>query len=103
LSPQKVRRAISYGTKILASDNPFANAKFRTDGKTVILQVLEAEPEGRSAPRLALIGPPGRDTGFRGHSDGAQRVGARGKLIDLFKHGQYLMHKMGCCASVVGL
>jgi uncharacterized protein (DUF433 family) len=41
LSAQKVRRAIDYGRKILNSDYPFANAKFRTDGKTVILHVLD--------------------------------------------------------------
>jgi uncharacterized protein (DUF433 family) len=62
LSAQKVRRAIEYGTKIVASDYPFANAKFRTDGKTVILHVLD-------------------DTGDE-------------HLIDLFKHGQYLMQKV---------
>lgn len=63
LSPQKVRRAIEYGTEIVSSDYPFANAKFRTDGKTVILHVLDAD-------------------------DGDE------KLIDLFKGGQYLMHKV---------
>jgi uncharacterized protein (DUF433 family) len=63
LSPQKVRRAIEYGTEIVSSDYPFANAKFRTDGKTVILHVLDAQ-------------------------DGDD------KLIDLFKGGQYLMHKV---------
>lgn len=40
LSAQKVRRAIEYGREIVRSDYPFANAKFRTDGKTVILHVL---------------------------------------------------------------
>jgi uncharacterized protein (DUF433 family) len=63
LSPQKVRRAIEYGTEIVSSDYPFANAKFRTDGKTVILHVLSSD-------------------------DGDD------KLIDLFKGGQYLMHKV---------
>jgi uncharacterized protein (DUF433 family) len=62
LSPQKVRRAIQYGAKIVSSDYPFANARFRTDGKTVILHVLD--------------------------DDGDE------KLIDLFKHGQYLMQKI---------
>ncbi|MCV0387563.1 MAG: hypothetical protein K5821_14270 [Nitrobacter sp.] len=62
LSPQKVRRAIEYGTEIVSSDYPFANARFRTDGKTVILHVLD--------------------------EDGDER------LIDLFKGGQYLMHKV---------
>jgi hypothetical protein len=63
LSAQKVRSAIDFGAKIVSSDYPFANAKFRTDGKTVILHVLDAEK--------------GDD-----------------KLIDLFKHGQYLMQKV---------
>jgi uncharacterized protein (DUF433 family) len=40
LSPQKVRRAIAYGTEILETGHPFASARFRTDGKTVILHVL---------------------------------------------------------------
>jgi len=40
LSPQKVRRAIDLGRKILNSDYPFASARFRTDGNTVMLQVL---------------------------------------------------------------
>ena len=43
LSPQKVRRAIQYGTQIVSSDYPFANARFRTDGKTVILHILNEE------------------------------------------------------------
>lgn len=63
LSAQKVRRAIQYGQTIVKSDYPFANARFRTDGKTVILHVL-------------------------GDEDGDD------KLIDLFKHGQYLMQKV---------
>ena len=37
LSPQKVRRAIEAGSRIVASDYPFANARFRTDGKTMVL------------------------------------------------------------------
>jgi uncharacterized protein (DUF433 family) len=40
LSPQKVRRAILLGRQILATNYPFASARFRTDGKTVILEVL---------------------------------------------------------------
>jgi uncharacterized protein (DUF433 family) len=63
LSPQKVRRAIEYGAEIVSSNYPFASARFRTDGKTVILHVLDAEQ--------------GDD-----------------RLIDLFKHGQYLMQKV---------
>jgi uncharacterized protein (DUF433 family) len=64
VSAQKVRRAIQYGTEIVKSDYPFANARFRTDGKTIILQVLDANTIGDE------------------------------KLIDLFKHGQYLMAKI---------
>ena len=62
LSPQKVRRAIELGSEIVAYDYPFANARFRTDGKTLILQVLDDDGDD--------------------------------KLIDLFKHGQYLMQKV---------
>jgi uncharacterized protein (DUF433 family) len=63
LSPQKVRRAIEYGAEIVSLDYPFASARFRTDGKTVILHVLDPESEDD-------------------------------RLIDLFKHGQYLMQKV---------
>jgi uncharacterized protein (DUF433 family) len=63
LSAQKVRRAIELGSQIV-SDYPFANARFRTDGKTLILQVLD-------------------DDGGEDH-----------KLIDLFKNGQYLMQRV---------
>jgi uncharacterized protein (DUF433 family) len=62
LSSQKVRRAIQYGAEIVSSDYPFASASFRTDGKTVILHVLDEQGDE--------------------------------KLIDLFKHGQYLMQKV---------
>ncbi|WP_139024866.1 hypothetical protein [Bradyrhizobium sp. STM 3843] len=43
LSPQKVRRAIEFGSEIVASDYPFASARFRTDGKTVVLHVLKTD------------------------------------------------------------
>jgi len=66
LSAQKVRRAIEYGSEIVRSEYPFANARFRTDGKTVILHGMQDEPEGANTERL----------------------------IDLFKHGQYLMQKV---------
>lgn len=65
LSPQKVRKAIAYGCQILEADYPFANARFRTDGKTVILHVLE--------------------------SDGDEDDD---RLIDLFRGGQYLMQRV---------
>src|SRR5215208_4537993 len=47
LSPQKVRKAIAHGTKILQQDYPFANARFRTDGRTVILHVLQQGEDDR--------------------------------------------------------
>lgn len=47
LSPQKVRKAIEYGRQIVQADYPFANARFRTDGKTVILHVLETGKDDR--------------------------------------------------------
>jgi len=47
VSPQKVRRAIEYGRQIVHADYPFASARFRTDGKTVILHVLEPGEDDR--------------------------------------------------------
>jgi uncharacterized protein (DUF433 family) len=49
LSPHKVRKAIEYGSEIIHNDYPFASARFRTDGKTVILHVLR---EGEDDDRL---------------------------------------------------
>jgi uncharacterized protein (DUF433 family) len=40
LSSPKVRKAIKLGRTILSTDYPFASARFRTDGQTVVLQVL---------------------------------------------------------------
>jgi hypothetical protein len=40
LNPQKLRRAIGYAQEIVSGTYPLASAKFRTDGKTVILHVL---------------------------------------------------------------
>jgi len=50
LSPQKVRKAIEYGSEIILSDYPFASARFKTDGKTVILS-LSSHGRRRSADR----------------------------------------------------
>jgi len=33
LSPQKVRKAIEYGSEIILSDYPFASARFRTTAR----------------------------------------------------------------------
>jgi excisionase family DNA binding protein len=47
LSPQKVRKAIEQGSEIIHCDYPFASAWFRTDGKTVILHVLQQGEDDR--------------------------------------------------------
>jgi uncharacterized protein (DUF433 family) len=47
LSPQKVRKAIDYGREVIQRDYPFANARFRTDGQTVILHVLQEGEDDR--------------------------------------------------------
>jgi uncharacterized protein (DUF433 family) len=41
LSPQKVRRAIELASEMLAEERPLSTARFRTDGRTVFLQVLQ--------------------------------------------------------------
>jgi len=47
LSPQKVRCAIEFGSEIVACDYPLAHARFRTDGETVILHVLQDDGDER--------------------------------------------------------
>jgi len=47
LSPQKVRMAISLGRTIAEKDYPFASARFHTDGRTVILEVLRPGEDDR--------------------------------------------------------
>jgi uncharacterized protein (DUF433 family) len=43
LSPQKVRRAIEIASEMLAEERPLSTARFRTDGRTVFLQVLKED------------------------------------------------------------
>jgi uncharacterized protein (DUF433 family) len=47
LSPQKVRSAIKLAHQVVQSDYPFANARFRTDGKTIVLEVLRIGEDDR--------------------------------------------------------
>jgi uncharacterized protein (DUF433 family) len=62
LSPQKVRRAIAFAKEMIQTEHPFATSRFRTDGKTLMLEVMNADEDGR--------------------------------LVDLFKNGQYLLKKI---------
>jgi uncharacterized protein (DUF433 family) len=43
LSPQKVRRAIDIAREMLMEERPLSTARFRTDGRTVFLQVLKED------------------------------------------------------------
>jgi uncharacterized protein (DUF433 family) len=43
LSPQKVRRAIQIAREMVGEERPLSTARFRTDGRTVFLQVLTEE------------------------------------------------------------
>jgi uncharacterized protein (DUF433 family) len=47
LSPHKVRAAIYLAHDVVQCDYPFASARFRTDGKTIILEVLRAGEDDR--------------------------------------------------------
>lgn len=40
MSPQKVRRAISLGRELIGEERPLSTARFRTDGRTIFLQVM---------------------------------------------------------------
>jgi uncharacterized protein (DUF433 family) len=43
LSPQKVRRAIEIARDMLMQERPLSTARFKTDGRTVFLQVLKED------------------------------------------------------------
>jgi uncharacterized protein (DUF433 family) len=43
LSPQKVRRAIDIARGIIGEERPLSTAKFRTDGRTVFLQLIKED------------------------------------------------------------
>ncbi|KRE21383.1 hypothetical protein ASE66_28535 [Bosea sp. Root483D1] len=63
LSPQKVRRALILARELIEHDHPFATSRFRTDGRTLLLEALGEDEDDRP-------------------------------LVDLFKRGQYVMHKV---------
>lgn len=63
LSPQKVRRALVLARELIEHDHPFATSRFRTDGRTLLLEALGEDEDDRP-------------------------------LVDLFKRGQYVMHKV---------
>lgn len=43
LSPQKVRRAIQIAREVIGEERPLSTARFRTDGRSVFLHVLEED------------------------------------------------------------
>lgn len=47
LSPQKVRRALILARDIIDADHPFANSRFKTDGRTLLLEALGSDTEDR--------------------------------------------------------
>jgi uncharacterized protein (DUF433 family) len=53
LTPQKVRRAILLAQDIVDNDHPFATSRFRTDGKTLMLDALSQHEE--DAPLIDLF------------------------------------------------
>jgi uncharacterized protein (DUF433 family) len=47
LSPQKVRRALGLAREIIDTDHPFATSRFKTDGRTLLLEALGHDSEDR--------------------------------------------------------
>jgi uncharacterized protein (DUF433 family) len=47
VSPQKVRRAIEIGREIIGDQHPLSTTRFRTDGRTVFLQVMAEDGTDR--------------------------------------------------------
>ncbi|MEH3148418.1 MAG: hypothetical protein PGN34_24535 [Methylobacterium frigidaeris] len=47
LSPQRVRRAIDLARRIVRDEHPLSTTRFRTDGRSVFLQIVEEDGETR--------------------------------------------------------
>jgi uncharacterized protein (DUF433 family) len=47
LIPQRVRRAIEIAREMLMQERPLSTARFRTDGRTVFLQVMQEDGSGQ--------------------------------------------------------
>ena len=47
LSPQRVRQAIGLARELVADDRPLSTTRFRTDGRTVFLQVVQEDGQTR--------------------------------------------------------
>jgi uncharacterized protein (DUF433 family) len=47
MSPQKVRRAIEIARAIIGEERPLSTAKFRTDGRTVFIQLTKEDGSDR--------------------------------------------------------
>lgn len=47
LSPQKVRRAIQIARDLYGKDHPLSTKSFRTDGRSIFLQLSQEEEDGR--------------------------------------------------------
>lgn len=55
LSPQKVRRAIELAQSELGEERPLSTAKFRTDGRTIFLQVASEDGDSERDHLVDLI------------------------------------------------
>jgi hypothetical protein len=55
LSPQKIRRAIELAQLELGESRPLSSAKFRTDGRTIFLQVVSEDGDGEKDQLLDLF------------------------------------------------
>ena len=71
LSAQKVRRAIQLAQDLLGQDHPLSTARFRTDGRTVFLQVAKEDSDEQLFDLLKsqyafkqIVGPSLKDLEF---------------------------------------
>jgi len=52
MSAQRVRAAIALAREVLGDDRPLSTNRFRTDGRDIFLNVVEADEQGREREKL---------------------------------------------------
>lgn len=113
LSPQKVRRALVLARELIEHDHPFATSRFRTDGRTLLLEALGEGEDDRPLVDLfkrgqyvmhRVIEPSLKGIDF--DTDIASRWWPRGRASDIVldptrQFGQPIIESVGVPTSIL--
>jgi len=79
VSPQRVRAAIDLARELIGEDRPLSTDRFRTDGRNILLQVVDTDDVGREQIRLLDL--------FRRQYEFRQIIEPLLKTVDLNERG----------------